>query len=106
MAIARKVPAQSYTLSRRATTPTLAEAAIAEGIGFEGSYKDKAGQEVTFKRCWITPGVKARLSYPNLTEDITIAADRNTILFVGRGATRTSTGEVAIGSKVRISCEW
>jgi len=94
VAIARKVPTQPYTLSRRATVPTLTEAAIAEGIGFEDSYSDKAGKNITVQRCWITPGVKARMTYPTLIEEVTIAADRTTGLYVARGAARTTSGEV------------
>lgn len=93
IAIARKVPAQLYTISRRATVPTLTEAAIAEGVGFEASYIDKSGKEVPYQRCWITPGVKARITYPHLTEEVTIAADRTTALYVAKNQTRTSAGE-------------
>ena len=94
IAIARKVPGQLYTISRRATVPTLTEAAIAEGIGFEASYLDKSGKEVPYRRCWITPGVKARITYPTLTEEVTIAADRTTGLYVAKDQNRTSAGEV------------
>jgi hypothetical protein len=90
LAIARKVPAQSYTLSRRATVPTLAEALLAQGVGFTGTMSD--GSDVDL--CWIIPGLKARRTYPKLVEEITLAADRNTVLFVAKKAAGTSTGQV------------
>jgi len=91
LAIARKVPAQPYTLRRQATIPTLAEALLAQGMGFIGTMDDGSGD---IDNCWVIPGVKARRIYPKVVEELTLAADRNTILFVSKKAAGTSSGQV------------
>lgn len=88
LAIARKDTKQSYTLARKSTTPTLAEAALASDVGFEAVYPS-----ITGTSCWVAPGVKLRGFYPNATLDATLAADRNTVTFVLKGDKATLAGE-------------
>ena len=74
LAVARKTPAQPYVLARKATVPTLAEAELAKGVGYERDHESP---------CWIIPGVKVKIIYSNgdFRED-TLAADRTTVSWV------------------------
>jgi hypothetical protein len=93
LAVARKHPSQPYSLSRKATIPTLAEAMMAGGAGVEGSFVDKNGKEVKISSCWITPGVRLRLNYASVTDQYTLAADRSTVLWVSRDQSRVTSGQ-------------
>jgi hypothetical protein len=91
IAVARKATAAPYSLKRKATVPTFTEAQLAGGIGYES----KDGKR---SQCWIIPGVKARVTYPNGKEEFTLAADRNTITFVSFTQKGTSSGEASYAS--------
>jgi hypothetical protein len=57
-AVIRRDAAQPYTLFMTVTQPTLAEAMLAYGVGYER-------QEGTIlRRCWIKPGAVSRTTYP------------------------------------------
>ena len=71
IAVARKDAKQPYTLSRKTSVPTLAEAVMAEAVGFYGGDVQK--------QCWVIPGVKVHIEVDGATEDYTLAADRSTI---------------------------
>ena len=94
LAVARKVPAQPYSLSRKATKPTLAEAILSEGVGIAGSYTDENGKAAQTSDCWLIPGIKARRIYPGVIDEMTLAADRATTMFVSRRNGQTATGQV------------
>lgn len=75
LTVARKTTVQPYTLARKASVPTLAEAQFANAVGYQFD---------RFKswRCWVNPGVKLRIIYTNgLFREETLAADRSTILW-------------------------
>jgi hypothetical protein len=87
LAVARKAPGQPYSLVRKTTVPTLAEAsqAIFVGYRFKGSITTQ---------CWIVPGVKMRMANPDGShQDSTVAADRTTVSFVMQDANGTSPWE-------------
>lgn len=75
LAVSRVDPRQAYTLSRRTTVPTFAEAMIASYAGYERSIAD-----TSTVRCWLKPGVKLRDTTPSYVRTITLAADRTTLL--------------------------
>ena len=91
IAVARKSTAAPYSLSRKATVPTLAEAEMAGGIGYESKDGKRA-------QCWIIPGVKARVTYPKGKEEFTLAADRDTVTFVSFAPRGTSSGDASFTS--------
>jgi hypothetical protein len=89
VAVARKMPGQTYALSRKATTPTFEEAAMAGG----GGYASKDG---TYFKCWVVPGVKLRSVSPAEIVEFTLAADRKTTTFYAKSVEtgQTNAGEV------------
>jgi hypothetical protein len=91
IAVARKLPGQPYSLSRKATTPTFQEAQMAAGVG----YASKDGKSF---QCWLVPGVKLRSVSPVETVEFTLGADRRTLSFYAKGAKtgQTSAGEVNV----------
>ena len=91
IAVARKSTAAPFLLSRKATVPTMTEAQLAGGIGYES----KDGRR---SQCWLVPGVKVRVTYPSGREEFTLAADRNTITFVSFAPKGTSTGDASFNS--------
>lgn len=63
-----------------ATQPTLAEALLATGVGYERSTHGKRDQQ-----CWLEPGVILRITYPDAAapddidqKEITLGPDRET----------------------------
>jgi len=91
IAIARTIPMQPYTLTRKATIPTFEEAASA----LEAGYATKDGSNVA---CWVVPGVKLRSISPNRTIEFTLAADRKTTTFFAKSTKsgKTLTGETTL----------
>lgn len=75
LAVSRLTPGQAYTLSRTTTVPTLAEAQSFSNIGY--TFKG-------FIQCWITPGVKYRVTMGTRIGESTLAADRATVSVVAR----------------------
>jgi hypothetical protein len=91
VAVARKVPGQPYSLSRKAATPTFQEALMAFGT----SYASKDGSSF---QCWLIPGVKVLNVSPAATVEITLAADRRTISFFAKAPKggQTGSGEIIL----------
>lgn len=87
VAVAQPGPSFAYTLSRKATLPTLAEAYNASGVGYHSKV-------IGASLCWLVPGVKSRLNHAKGFEEWTLAADRATRSFVGYEAGKVVlTGE-------------
>jgi hypothetical protein len=104
LAVSREMPGQSYTLSRKTTLPTLAEAEQAAYVGY--TLKTSRGD---FSQCWITPGVKYRTKSPEETVEHTLAADRNTVSGVGLKGTETASFERSyelVGDQLRTTYRW
>jgi hypothetical protein len=91
LAVSRIDPKQPYTLARRATVPTFAEAENANHVGF--TYKSDTGGLVA--QCWIKPGVKFRLKTDQETSEHTLAADRATTTIVTRKGNASVTYETS-----------
>jgi hypothetical protein len=110
LAVSRKTPTQAYTLVRKTTRPTLAQAVLASAVGFEGYYQDKRGTDRKVSECWVTPGVKTRRSYEiGLVEEITLSADFETTSFVGRSASGIASGTVTYyfdGARLMSATNW
>ena len=98
IAIARKSPTTSYSLSRKATVPTLMEAELALGVG----YGSKDGRE---SQCWLIPAVKLRqlipmerrniLSLPIAARRVSSASHRKALKPATCPMSRTTSGYIA-----------
>lgn len=75
LAISRADRRQPYTLSRKTTAPTFAEAMIASYAGYE-----RSNDQTSAVRCWLQPGVKLRHTTPTYVRTVTLAADRATLI--------------------------
>jgi hypothetical protein len=89
IAVARTTPANGYSLTRKTSLPTLAEAYMASNVGY-------AFKRTATNQCWVIPGVKSRTNFENGTRhELTLAADRTTVSVVSREANGTFTGDVS-----------
>jgi hypothetical protein len=81
LAVIRRDATQPYALFMTATQPTLGEALLATGVGYErligGGKRDR--------QCWVKPGVMLRVTYPDAaapgdaqTYEAALAPDRET----------------------------
>jgi hypothetical protein len=75
LAVSRTDTRQSYTLTRRPTVPTFAEAMMASFAGYE-----RSNDRTSTTRCWLEPGVKLRETTPNYVRTVTLAANRSTLI--------------------------
>ena len=88
IAVARKIPAQPFTLTRKTTVPTFQEASTALDVG----YASKDGSSF---QCWLVPGIKLRWIRSKETIEFTLAADRKTTTYFAKSSEsgKTTTGE-------------
>ena len=87
LAVARALPAQTYTLARNATVPTPVEAQLASNVGYASKIDN------SFTQCWLVPGVKSKISNSTGSQVNTLAADRRSVTQVYQGSKGTSVSE-------------
>jgi len=89
LAVSRLTPGQPYTLSRKATLPTLAEEEEFSNVGY--TLKNADG---FYAACWIAPGVKVRGRDAKQIGESLLAADRETVSRILRRGSETISYEV------------
>ena len=87
LAVIRRDAAQPYTLFMTATQPTLSEASLAVGVGYE----DQSENAERDRQCWIKPGVILRASYLDASapsgvqyREVALGPDRETASYTFR----------------------
>ena len=88
VAVIRRDAAQPYTLFMTTTLPTVGEARLALGVGYEALN----ARDERVRRCWVKPGLSSRVNFldapPGDTRSLaaTLGADRNSISYKGNSS--------------------